>query len=180
MKTYFNTDLFQHKYYELSRLHQLTDARFLKHQLHTTALRTYAGTCLANLVDTLPEAFTSRLHPRLLDLLLRLSAASSKLYLLFDALAAALTHKSELYTADMQNLAACYILLLDQLPLLYGSLLKLELAVVSADGEEDVAEILANPDLKPALTRIDTFTLELLDRVCTESVDPEMELDAYI
>lgn len=29
IKNYFATDVFQHKYYELSRLHQVTDARFL-------------------------------------------------------------------------------------------------------------------------------------------------------
>lgn len=162
IKTYFNTDLFQHKYYELNRLHQLTDARFLRYQLSTAALRHYAGTFLANLFDTLPEAFTARLHPHLLNLLLRIANANTKLYLLFDSLAAALTHRAELYTAEMQNLAGFYLLLLDQIPILYGSLLKLELAIVSADGEEDVADIVASSDLKEQLARIDSFTMELL------------------
>lgn len=89
---------------------------------------------MANLIDTLPEAFTSRLHPLLLALLLRLSSINHKLYLLFDLLAAALTQKSELFSADQQTLAGFYLILLDHIPLLYGSLLKLELAIVSADG----------------------------------------------
>jgi hypothetical protein len=180
LKTCFNTDVYQHNYYELSRLHQLTEARFLNYQLQMATVRQYAGTYLANLFDTLPESFTARLHPHLLNLLLRISAANSKLYLLFDALASALTHKSELYSAEMQTLAGHYLVLLDQLPMLYGSLLKLELAIVSADGEEDIAEILASPDLKEQITRIDVFTLELLERVSTETVDTEMELDAYL
>lgn len=97
-------------------------------------VRQYAGAFVANLIDTLPEAFTSRLHPLLLALLLRLSSVNHKLYLLFDLLAAALTQKSELYSAEQQTLAGFYLILLDHIPLLYGSLLKLELAIVSADG----------------------------------------------
>jgi hypothetical protein len=143
-------------------------------------VRQYSGAFVANLIDTLPEAFTSRLHPLLLSLLLRLSAVNHKLYLLFDILAAALTHKSELYSADQQTLTGFYLCLLDHIPLLYGSLLKLELAIVSADGEEDVAEILASADLKEQLPRVEVFTLELLERVSNESVDPDAALDVYV
>jgi hypothetical protein len=94
IKTYFNTDVYQHKYYELTRLHQLTEHRFLHYQIQMGSVRQYAGFFVANLIDTLPETFTSRLHPNLLALLLKLSSANAKLYLLFDALAAALTQKS--------------------------------------------------------------------------------------
>jgi hypothetical protein len=154
IKTYFNTDVYQHKYYELSRLHHLTDHRLLHYQLQMSGVRHYAGTFVANLVDTLPEAFTARLHPHLLNLLLRLASANSKLYLLFDAIAAAMTHKSELYSAEMEALSELYLQLLDHVPMIYGSLLKLELAIVSADGEEDVADIISNPDLKDQLVRV--------------------------
>lgn len=71
-------------------------------------------------------------------------------------------------------------MLLDQIPMLYGSLLKIEFAIVSADGEEDIAEILASPDLKDQITRVDVFTNELLERVCNETLDPEMNFDPYI
>ena len=64
--------------------------------------------------------------------------------------------------------------------MLYGSLLKIEFAIVSADGEEDIAEILASPDLKDHITRVDVFTNELLERVCNETLDPEMNFDPYI
>jgi hypothetical protein len=36
-------------------------------------------------------------------------------------------------------MVAWFLLLLDQLPVLYGSLLKLEFALISADGVEDVS-----------------------------------------
>lgn len=57
-------------------------------------VRQYAGSYLANLIDTLPEAFSGRLHPQLVALLLRVTAANHKLYLLFDYISGALTHKS--------------------------------------------------------------------------------------
>lgn len=88
-------------------------------------VRQYSGAYLANLIDTLPEAFTARLHPHLLTFMLRITAANHKLYLLFDSLSASLTHKSELYAADQQNLVECFLMLLDQIPMLYGSLLKI-------------------------------------------------------
>lgn len=65
-----------------------------------STIRHYAGTYLANLIDTLPETFSSKLYPHLLNLLLKITAANHKLYLLFDTTASALTHKSELYTPD--------------------------------------------------------------------------------
>ena len=77
-------------------------------------------------------------------------------------------------------MAEFYLLLLDHIPMLYGSLLKLELAIVSADGEEDVADILASVDLKEQLPRVEAFTIELIERVSSDSVDPEVDLDVYV
>lgn len=57
MKIDFNTDIYQHKYYELTNLHQLTQQNFLQYQLDMSTVRQYAGVFLSNLYDTLPEHF---------------------------------------------------------------------------------------------------------------------------
>jgi hypothetical protein len=139
-----------------------------------STVRQYSGTYLANLIDTLPEAFCSRLYPHLINILLRITSANHKLYLLFDIISGALTHKSEMYTQEQQNLTNCFLMLLDQIPMLYGSLLKIEFAIVSADGEEDIAEIVSNSEFKDQITRIDVFTHELLERISNETFDPDI------
>jgi hypothetical protein len=71
-------------------------------------------------------------------------------------------------------------MLLEQIPLLYSLLLKIEMALVSADTEEEIMEIISHPELKDQVTRIDSFTQELLQRVTTETIDIEVEFDPYI
>jgi hypothetical protein len=56
------------------------------------------------------------------------------------------------------------LMLLDQIPMLYGSLLKVEFAILSADGEEDLKDILSNNDLREQTVRVDIFAHELLER----------------
>ena len=53
-------------------------------------------------------------------------------------------------------------MLLDQIPMLYGSLVKVEFAILSADGEEDLKYILSNSDLREQTLRVDIFAHELL------------------
>lgn len=48
------------------------------------------------------------------------------------------------------------------------------MAVVSADTEEQIMEIISHPELKDQVTRIDSFTQELLQRVTTETIDVEI------
>ena len=60
-----------------------------------------------------------------------------------------------------------YLLLLDQIPLLYNSLLKIEFAIISADGEDDIVNIVTHPDLKDQVNRVDNFSQELLHRITT-------------
>ncbi len=54
------------------------------------------------------------------------------------------------------------------------------MALTSADTEEDITEIVGHPELKDALSRIDTFTQELLQRIITETIDVEVSIDPYI
>ena len=176
---YFNVDVFQHKFYELSKLHQGTQEQFLQFQLSMAAVRHHSGILLANLYETLPPAFTARLYPHLTSLLLSLAATIHNLYLLFDLCASALTHKTELYDPEQEITAGWLLLLLEQIPELYSSLFKIELAATSADSEVDIAEILDNSELKAELGRIDLFTLELLQRISTETIDIEIEIDPY-
>jgi len=71
-------------------------------------------------------------------------------------------------------------MLLEQIPLLYASLLKLEFALCSADTEEDIVDIVSHPDLKDQINRIDVFTHELLQRITTDTIDMEIDLDPFI
>lgn len=180
IQNYFNTDVYQHKYYELSKLHQHTLHGYIDYQLHMGSVRHYAGHFLANLVDTLPEQFCQQLYPHLMNLLMKVTSANHKLYLLFDAVSAAMTHKSELYAPEQETLVAWMLMVLDQVPIIFGSLLKIEFAITSADSEEDLLEIVSNPDLKEQVGRVDIFTQELLQRVIGETIDTDIDFDPYI
>jgi hypothetical protein len=92
-------DVYQHKYYELSKLHQATQEQYLQFQLMMGTVRHYSGVFLANLYETLPEQFISNFYPNLCTLLLKITATNHHLYLLFELISQTLTHKSELYTA---------------------------------------------------------------------------------
>lgn len=54
IRNYFSVDVFQHKYYELSKLHQSTQEQYLQFQLMMGTVRHYSGVFLANLYETLP------------------------------------------------------------------------------------------------------------------------------
>ena len=51
-----------------------------------------------------------------MNLLLKISGCRHNLFLLFETCAEALTHKSELYTAEQENVAGWLLLLLEQVP----------------------------------------------------------------
>jgi myosin heavy subunit len=179
IQNYFNVDIYQHKYYELAKLHQATQEQTLEMKLTMGSVRQYAGIFLANLQDTLPPSFSEQLHPHLTAILLKVASTNHHLYLLFEACSQALTHKSELYTAEQESVAGWLLLLLEQVPELYCSLVKIEFALTSADSEADIADILGHPEFKDELSRIDVFTQELLQRVVTETIDIEISIDPY-
>ena len=52
-------------------------------------------------------------------------------------------------------------MLLDQIPMLYGSLVKVEFAILSADGEEDLKDILSNSYLREHTLRLYIIAHEL-------------------
>ena len=54
IRNYFSGDVFQHKYYELSKLHQASQEQFLQFRLSMSSVRHYAGISLANIQETLP------------------------------------------------------------------------------------------------------------------------------
>lgn len=90
-----------------------------------------------------------------------------------------MTHRSELYSAEQEHVAGWLLLLLEQIPELFASLFKIELAITSSDSEAEISEIAGHPELKDSLNRIDSFTLELLQRVITETIDCEVAIDPY-
>lgn len=99
IRNYFNVDVYQHKFYELSKLHQTVQESFLQFQLTQASVRHYSGIFLANLYETLPEKFTLSLYPNLCNILLKVSSTNHHLYLLFELCSQSMTNKSELYTA---------------------------------------------------------------------------------
>lgn len=91
-----------------------------------------------------------------------------------------MTHKSDMYTAEQENVAEWFLMLLDQIPELYSSLLLIELAITSAESEEDIAAIMSHSELKDFITRIDIFTMELLHKINTETIDVGVSIDPFI
>lgn len=83
IRNYFSGDVFQHKYYELSKIHQSTQEQLLKYRLNMSSMRSYAGISLANIYETLPESYANKIHPSLMNLLLKISSSNYHLYLLF-------------------------------------------------------------------------------------------------
>lgn len=79
------------------------------------------------------------MYPNLCTLLLKITATNHHLYLLFELISQTLTHKSELYTPEQESIIGWLLMLLEQIPELYNSLLKIEIAITSADSEEDIA-----------------------------------------
>lgn len=71
-------------------------------------------------------------------------------------------------------------MLLDQIPMLYGSLVKVEFAILSADGEEDLKDILSNNDLREQTVRVDIFAHQLLERFASATLDTEIGFDPFI
>ena len=86
-----------------------------------------------------------------------------------------MTHKSDMYTAEQENVAEWFLMLLDQIPELYSSL-----AITSAESEEDIAAIMSHSELKDFITRIDIFTMELLHKINTETIDVGVSIDPFI
>ena len=49
IQNYFNVDVFQHKYYELAKLHQASQEQALKFQLNMASIRHSSGIFLSNI-----------------------------------------------------------------------------------------------------------------------------------
>lgn len=60
---YFSTDVYQHKYYDLLKVNQSINQRYLDYQLQFSSVRNIVGVSMINLVDTLPESYTNKLYP---------------------------------------------------------------------------------------------------------------------
>ena len=109
------------------------------------SLKLSTGILLTNLYETLPQNYVGRLYPNLMNLLLKITGTSHNLYLLFQVCSQTLTHKNQLYKADQENIAGWLLLLLEQIPELFSSLFKIEMAITSADSQNDIAEIINHP-----------------------------------
>lgn len=72
------------------------------------------------------------------------------------------------------------LMIMDQIPVLYGLLYKIELAFTASETEEEVSDILSHHVLREEVNRIDIFASELLQRMATENIDIELSVDPFL
>ena len=71
-------------------------------------------------------------------------------------------------------------MILEQVPLLYGLLTKVELSITTAETEDEISDIVSNIVLKDLVRRIDSYATEILQRFAADNIDPSIELDPFI
>jgi hypothetical protein len=83
MKSYFNTDVYQTKYYESLKIMQNVNEKYLQSQLEFCNIKNTVGVYMINLVEALPESFTSKFYPEIIAMLVKIKNTNDKLFLLF-------------------------------------------------------------------------------------------------
>lgn len=71
-------------------------------------------------------------------------------------------------------------MLLEQVPLLYGQLTKIELSITTAETEEEIGDIVSNTVIKEIIRRIDAYASEILQRFAADNIDASIDLDPFI
>ncbi len=132
MKTYINTDIYQHKYFDtLKTVQQLTE-KYLELQQQSSSIKNIVGVQMLNLIDTIPESYTQQFYPEIIKIVIDLKSANDKLYLLFDTASSYIRTRTDIFSKDNLEKARWLIMLLEQVPLLYGQLTKIEMSITTA------------------------------------------------
>ncbi len=132
MKTYINTDIYQHKYFDtLKTVQQLTE-KYLELQLQSSSIKNIVGVQMLNLIDIIPESYTQQFYPEIIKIVIDLKSANDKLYLLFDTASSYIRTRNDIFSKDNLEKARWLIMLLEQVPLLYGQLTKIEMSITTA------------------------------------------------
>ncbi len=87
---------------------------------------------MLNLIQTIPESYTQQFYPDIIKIVIDLKSANDKLYLLFDTASSYIRTRSDIFSKDNLEKARWLIMLLEQVPLLYGQLTKIEMSITTA------------------------------------------------
>lgn len=88
-------------------------------------MKNVVGVQMLNIIDTIPESYTNQFYPEIVKIVIDLKSANDKLYLLFDAATGYLRTRGDIYAKDNIEKAKWLVLLMEQVPLLYGQLSKI-------------------------------------------------------
>ena len=67
-------------------------------------------------------------------------------------------------------------MLLEQVPLLYGQLTRIEMCLTTAESEEEISDIVSNTAIKKIINKIDFNASEILQRFAADNIDPSIDL----
>jgi dsDNA-binding SOS-regulon protein len=180
LKTYINTDVYQHKYFETLKTVQLLSEKYLETQLQSFSIKNVVGVQMLNLMNTIPESYTQQFYPEIVKIVIDLKTANDKLYLLFDTACSYFKTRADIYSKDNLEKAHWLVMLLEQVPLLYGQLTKIELSIITAENEEEIGDIVSNTVIKDIIRKIDAYASEILLRFAADSIDASIDLDPFI
>ena len=133
LASYGRTDKYETKFKELQKHYQILSSKYIENQITFSEIKNNVGVNMLNLMEALPESFTGKFHPDIMNLLVLLKTTSDKLYLLFDLSSHYLRERNEVYAKDNIELAAWMILLLDKIMVLHASLYRIELAIMTSE-----------------------------------------------
>ena len=91
-----------------------------------------------NLFESLPESFTSKLYPDILSIVTLIKSTTDKLYYIFTTVCDVFMNKGDVYGKDSEGIVGWYLLLLNEIALIFGCLYKIELAFLTAENKEQI------------------------------------------
>ena len=80
---------------------------------------------MLNLNEALPESFTSKFYPEVIQTITSIKAANDKIYYIFETVVNTFRFKQEIYSKENYDLAQWLLLLMNQAIVIYGPLHKL-------------------------------------------------------
>ena len=85
-KSYLGFDQYQNKYYNSLKINQTVRESLLRNQIQFSDVRNQVGVYMLNLNETLPESFTSKLYPEVIQTVINIKSANDKLYYMFETI----------------------------------------------------------------------------------------------
>ena len=106
--------------------------KYLEFELRSCQIKNIVGVEMLNIVETIPESYTKQFYPEIINIVIDLKSANDKLYLLFDTVSTYIRTRNDIFAKENLDKAKWLVMLLEQIPLLYGQLTKIELSITTA------------------------------------------------